>query len=46
VHESPQRYEPIEGCSPRFSSGPFVAKIEFDVDGLVGRHEGMAERLA
>jgi hypothetical protein len=46
VDESPQRYEPLGGGVVRFTSGDFVADIEFDGDGFVKRYEGLAERLA
>jgi hypothetical protein len=46
VDESPQRYEPLGDGVVRFTSGSFVADIEFDGDGLVSRYEGLAERLA
>ena len=46
LHESPQRYEPLSGDALRFSSESFVAEIQFDYDGFVGRYEGLAERVA
>jgi uncharacterized protein len=46
VHASPQRYEPIGNRTIRFSSESFVAKIEFDEDGLVSHYEDLAERVA
>jgi uncharacterized protein len=46
VDESPQRYEPLADGIVRFTSGSFMADIEFDHDGLVSRYEGLAERLA
>jgi uncharacterized protein len=46
VDESRQRYEPLGDGVVRFRSGSFVADIAFDVDGLVVRYEGLAERLA
>jgi uncharacterized protein len=46
VDESPQRYEPLGGGVVRFTSGSFVADIEFDGDGFVSRYEGLAERVA
>jgi uncharacterized protein len=46
VDESPQRYEPRGNGVVRFTSGSFVADIEFDDDGFVRRYEGLAERLA
>jgi hypothetical protein len=46
VHEAEQRYEPLGGGVVRFSSGSFVADIEFDADGLVTRYPGLAERLS
>jgi hypothetical protein len=30
----------------RYSSGDFVAEIEFDGDGFVTRYEGLAQRVA
>jgi hypothetical protein len=46
VHESPQRYDPLEGGGRvRFSSGTFEASIEFDVDGLVVRYPSIASRV-
>ncbi|MGH3077440.1 MAG: putative glycolipid-binding domain-containing protein [Gaiellaceae bacterium] len=46
VHEQRQRYEPIGAGVVRFRTGSFTADIEFDADGVVGRYEGLAERLA
>jgi hypothetical protein len=45
VSRSKQRYEPLAGGGVRFSAGSFVARIEFDEDGLVTRYEGLAERV-
>jgi uncharacterized protein len=45
VEEAPQRYEPLGGGIVRFTSGSFVADVEFDADGFVRRYEGLAERL-
>ncbi len=46
IHEAPQRYEPLDGGTIRFSSEGFVAGIRFGEDGLVDHYEGLAERLA
>ncbi len=46
VHEAPQRYEPLDESTIRFSSEGFVAGIRFGEDGLVDHYEGLAERLA
>lgn len=46
VSRSEQRYEPIGENVVRYSSGSFVAEIEFDADGLVTRYEGLAERVS
>jgi hypothetical protein len=43
VSESPQRYEPLGSGRLRFRSGSFEAEIEYDVDGIVTRYEGLAE---
>jgi len=45
VHEAPQRYEPLGDGIVRFSSGPFVADVEFDHDGFVVRYPQLAERI-
>lgn len=45
VSESAQRYEPVAERTIRFSTGDFVALLEFGEDGLVERYEGLAERL-
>jgi uncharacterized protein len=45
VSESQQRYEPLGGGLVRFSSGDFVADLQFDDDGFVVRYEGLAERV-
>jgi hypothetical protein len=45
VSRSEQRYEPLGDGVVRFSSGSFVAKIEFDSDGFVTQYEGLAERV-
>lgn len=45
VSRSEQRYEPLGGGVVRFSSGSFIAAIEFDEDGFVTRYEGLAERV-
>jgi uncharacterized protein len=46
VSRSEQRYEPLGGGLIRYSSGDFVAEIEFDADGFVTRYEGLAERVS
>jgi uncharacterized protein len=46
VSRSEQRYEPIGKNVVRYTSGSFVAEIEFDADGLVTRYEGLAERVS
>ena len=45
VHESPQRYEPLDDGIVRFSSGSFVADVEFDGDGFVLSYPRLAERI-
>jgi uncharacterized protein len=45
VSRSEQRYEPLGDRVVRFSSGSFVAEIEYDADGFVTRYEGLAERV-
>jgi hypothetical protein len=46
VSRSEQRYEPLGDGVVRFSSGSFVAVLEFDPDGFVTRYEGLAERVS
>jgi uncharacterized protein len=46
VSRSEQRYEPLGDGAIRFSSGAFVAEIEFDWEGFVTRYEGLAERVS
>ncbi len=46
VSRSEQRYEPLRDGVIRYSSGDFVAEIEFDDDGFVTRYEGLAERVS
>jgi hypothetical protein len=46
VVPSLQRYEPLGGRTVRFSSGDFVANIQFDPDGFVTVYEGFLERVA
>lgn len=46
IRESHQRYEPVGDRVIRFTSGSFVAEIEFDEDGLVRSYEGLAARVA
>lgn len=46
VSSAEQRYEPLGDGVIRFSSGSFVAEIEFDGDGFVTRYEGLAERVS
>jgi uncharacterized protein len=46
VVPSEQRYEPRGGRVVRYSSGSFVADIEFDADGFVTVYEGFLERVA
>jgi uncharacterized protein len=46
VSRSEQRYEPLGDRRIRFSSGSFVAELEFDADGFVTRYEGLAERVS
>jgi uncharacterized protein len=43
---SEQRYEPLGDGVIRFSSGSFIAELEFDADGFVTRYEGLAERVS
>ena len=42
---SEQRYEPLGDQRVRYSSGSFVAEIEFGDDGFVTRYEWLAERV-
>jgi hypothetical protein len=46
VSRSEQRYEPLGGGLIRYSSGSFVAEIEFDAAGFVTHYEGLAERVS
>ncbi len=46
VSRSEQRYEPLGDGAIRYSSGSFVAEIEFDWEGFVTRYEGLAERVS
>jgi Putative glycolipid-binding len=45
VVRSEQRYEPLGDQRVRYSSGSFVAEIEFGDDGFVTRYEWLAERV-
>jgi hypothetical protein len=45
VDDSKQRYEPLGSGRLRYRSGNFAAVLDFDSDGLVGRYEGLAERV-
>lgn len=45
VVRSEQLYEPKGDGRVRFSSGAFVAELEFDAEGFVARYEGLAERV-
>ena len=45
VSRAEQGYEPLGDGVVRFSSGTFVANLQFDVDGFVTRYEGLAERV-
>jgi hypothetical protein len=45
LSRSEQRYEPLGDGVVRFSSGAFVANLQFDEDGFVTRYEGLAERV-
>ncbi|MGH3077516.1 MAG: putative glycolipid-binding domain-containing protein [Gaiellaceae bacterium] len=45
VERSEQRYEPLGERLVRFSSGDFVAEIEFDEDWFVTRYQWLAERV-
>jgi uncharacterized protein len=46
VVRSEQRYEPRGDRVVRYSSGSFVADIEFDADVFVTRYEGFLERVS
>ena len=46
VVPSVQRYEPLGDRTVRFSSGDFVANVEFDADGFVTVYAGFLERVA
>ena len=46
VSRSEQRYEPLGDGVIRYSSGDFVAEIEFDDDGFVTRYQHLAERVS
>ena len=46
VERSEQRYEPLGERLVRYSSGDFVAEIEFDEDGFVTRYQHLAERVS
>ena len=43
VTRSAQCYEPLGDRRVRYSSGDFVADLDFDADGFVVRYEGLAE---
>jgi hypothetical protein len=45
LSRSEQRYEPLGEHRIRYSSGSFVAEIQFDADGFVTHYEGLAERV-
>ena len=45
VERSEQRYEPLGERLVRYSSGDFVAEIEFDEDWFVTRYQWLAERV-
>ena len=45
VVRSEQRYEPLGDRLVRYSSGDFMAEIEFDADGFVTRYQHLAERV-
>lgn len=45
VERSEQRYEPLGDRLVRYSSGDFVAEIEFDDDLFVTRYQWLAERV-
>jgi uncharacterized protein len=42
VHRSRQRYEHLEPCRVRFTSGDFAADLELDEDGIVVFYPGLA----
>ncbi len=46
VSRAEQRYEPLGDGKVRFSSGSFVADLDFDADGFVVRYEGLAELVS
>lgn len=45
VERSEQRYEPLGERLVRYSSGDFVAEIEFDEDWFVTQYQWLAERV-
>jgi uncharacterized protein len=45
VERSEQRYEPLGDRLVRYSSGDFVAELEFDEDWFVTRYQWLAERV-
>ena len=45
VVRSEQRYEPLGDRLVRYSSGDFVAEIEFDDDKFVTLYQHLAERV-
>jgi uncharacterized protein len=45
VVRSEQRYEPLGDRLVRYSSGDFVAELEYDDDGFVTRYQWLAERV-
>ena len=45
VERSEQRYDPLGDRLVRYSSGDFVAEIEFDEDWFVTRYQWLAERV-
>ncbi len=45
VERSEQRYEPLGERLVRYSSGDFVAEVEFDEDWFVTRYQWLAERV-
>ena len=46
VERSEQRYEPLGERLVRYSSGDFVAEIEFDEDCFVTQYQWLAERVS
>jgi uncharacterized protein len=46
VSRSEQRYEPLGEGRIRYTSGSFVAEIQFDAEGFVTHYEGLAERVS